>query len=162
MYTKEMLMNDKHRKRNSIYDQTMKEKDNFSKEDLAKLAQGHQFLARLQEDLKYAVDLGEALSDYLRNIADYFHLDRIVILETDLTKGTNTVNYQWNSKEENTLVDYFQTMTEGSFHAGYGWCGNGTENTGIRRKSESKYSDYRPDCRCDGRCKISTAIERNE
>ena len=112
MYTKDMLMNDKQRKRNSIYDQAMKEKDNFSKEDLAKLAQGHQFLARLQEDLKYAVDLGEALSDYLRNIADYFHLDRIVILETDLTKGTNTVSYQWNSKKENALVDYFQTMTE--------------------------------------------------
>ena len=72
MYTKDMLMNDKQRKRNSIYDQAMKEKDNFSKEDLAKLAQGHQFLARLQEDLKYAVDLGKALSDYLRNIADYF------------------------------------------------------------------------------------------
>lgn len=112
MNTNDMLMNDERRKRNSIYDQTMKERENFSKEDLAKLAQGHQFLARLQEDLKYAVDLSAALSDYLRHIADYFHLDRIVILETDLTNGTNTVSYQWNSKEENTLVDYFQTMTE--------------------------------------------------
>ena len=107
-----MNTNDERRKRNSIYDQTMKERENFSKEDLAKLAQGHQFLARLQEDLKYAVDLSAALSDYLRRIADYFHLDRVVILGTDLTKGTNTVSYQWNSKEENTLVDYFQTMTE--------------------------------------------------
>lgn len=66
----------------------------------------------MQEDLKYAADLSVALSDYLRHIADYFHLDRIVILETDLTNGTNTVSYQWNSKEENTLVDYFQTMSE--------------------------------------------------
>ena len=107
-----MNTNDERRKRNSIYDQTMRERENFSKEDLAKLAQGHQFLARLQEDLKYAVDLSAALSDYLRRIADYFHLDRVVILGTDLTKGTNTVSYQWNSKEENTLVDYFQTMTE--------------------------------------------------
>ena len=112
MNTNDMLMNDERRKRNSIYDQAMKERENFSKEDLAKLAQGHQFLARLQEDLKYAVDLSAALSDYLRQIADYFHLDRVVILGTDLTKGTNTVSYQWNSKEENTLVDYFQTMTE--------------------------------------------------
>lgn len=97
---------------NSIFEQTMKKREKLSGDDLARMAQGHQFLARLQEDLKYAVDLHAALSDSLRKIAGYFHLDRIVILETDLTNGTNTLSFQWNSREENTLVNYFQTMTE--------------------------------------------------
>lgn len=43
MNTNDMLVNDERRKRNSIYDQTMKERENFSKEDLAKLAQGTSF-----------------------------------------------------------------------------------------------------------------------
>ena len=112
MNTNDISMNSVQRKRNSIYDQTMKNREKLSEDDYAKLAQGHQFLARLQEVLKSAVDLRAALSDSLRDIAEYFHLDRIAILETDLTNGTNTLNFQWNSKEENTLVDYFQTMSE--------------------------------------------------
>ena len=36
MNTNDVLMNDERRKRNSIYDQAMKERENFSKEDLEK------------------------------------------------------------------------------------------------------------------------------
>ena len=107
-----MTMTPAQREKNSILNQTLKRVANFSDNDFAKLAQGHQFLACLQENMKYATDLNTALRANLKHIADYFHLDRIAILETDLTNGTNTLNYQWNSKRENTLVDYFQTMTE--------------------------------------------------
>lgn len=97
---------------NTVFCETLQNRDSFSDDDLKVLARGHQFLANLQEDMKYTPDLSTALSDSLEHIADYFHLDRIAILETDLTNGTNTLSYQWNSNPENTLVNYFQTMTE--------------------------------------------------
>lgn len=97
---------------NTVFCETLQNRDSFSDDDLKVLARGHQFLANLQEDMKYTPDLSTALSDSLEHIADYFHLDRIAILETDLTNGTNTLSYQWNSNPENTLVNYFQTMAE--------------------------------------------------
>lgn len=99
-------------RKNSIFNQMMKCREKFTEEDLRKIAEGQIFLSKLKDDLKYKKDLRLELSDTLRDIAEYFHLDRIVILETDLVNGTNSLNYQWNCKEENTLVNYFETMTD--------------------------------------------------
>jgi len=98
--------------RNSIYKQIMNNKLDFSPEERIIMARGHRFLAQFQEEMKYAEDLSDALSKSLEHLAEYFRLDRIIILETDFTNATNTLSYQWNSKEENTLSDYFQTMSE--------------------------------------------------
>ena len=69
-------------------------------------------MARIQEHMKYADDLRGELIVCLEKIANYFHLDRIGVLETDLANGTNNLNFQWNAKKEDTLIDYFQYMTE--------------------------------------------------
>lgn len=100
------------RGKNSILEQTENQVPLFSNEDFAVLAQGHQFMARIQEHMKYADDLRGELIVCLEKIANYFHLDRIGVLETDLANGTNNLNFQWNAKKEDTLIDYFQYMTE--------------------------------------------------
>lgn len=99
-------------KKNSIFGQTMKNYGKTSPLEVAQLAQGHQLLALLQENMKYADDIASELHKCLEIIATFFRLDRILVLESDLSAGVNTINYQWNSKPENTLTNYFQTMSE--------------------------------------------------
>lgn len=96
---------------NTIFGQTNRMVSSFTPEDFAKLAQGHQFLAHLQEHLNYADDLRAELQNSLGYIAKYFQVDRVVVVETDIVNCTNLIHYQWNSKPENTLTNYFQTMT---------------------------------------------------
>ena len=38
-------------------------------------------------------------------------MDRIVIVETDMIDGNNQLNFQWNSRPENELKEYFPYMT---------------------------------------------------
>lgn len=98
-------------KKNSVYQQVMREVSNFKEEDFTRLASGHQFIARVVEQLKYVPDLSEGIREILKDIGNYFHLDRIVVIETDMIDGNNQVNFQWNSRPENELKDYFPYMT---------------------------------------------------
>jgi len=107
----DMYLNTIQQHRNSIYEQAMSKGSNFTEADFAMLSHGHQFLARTLDNLKYAENLRSTLDQVLESIATYFHVDRICVLETSLSEGSNLLNYQWNSKPENVLVDFFPTMT---------------------------------------------------
>lgn len=98
------------KRRNSIYEQAMAESAYFSEEEYKRLANGHRFLAKLLEDIKYMQNLSEGVMKILSEVGEYFNMDRICVVETDASSGTNTINYQWNSKEENRLVNYFMHM----------------------------------------------------
>jgi len=101
-----------YKKKNSVYQQVMREVGNLTETDFAKLAGGHQFIARMVEELKYVSNLSEGIQNALNDVANYFHLDRIVIIETDMTDGSSEINFQWNSRSENQLEEYFPTMTK--------------------------------------------------
>ena len=100
------------KERNSIFEMVMKESDNFSEKDFTYMADGHRFIAEILNLLKYARDLHSALFEALARIGEYFELDRIAVMETNLQEGVNQLNFQWNSKPENELKDYFTSMTE--------------------------------------------------
>lgn len=68
------------------------------------------FVAQILDELKYAKNLREGLFHALEQICNFFDLDRIAVLETDLTDGTNTLKFQWSKLEENTLNNFFQYM----------------------------------------------------
>lgn len=105
-----MYMNTFRGKKNSIYESAMEESSNFTEEDFAKLSRGHQFIAKIMDTLKYAKNLDETLREVLESIGNFFHLDRIVIIESDMSDGTNELNYQWNSEEDNVLDNFMPYM----------------------------------------------------
>lgn len=99
------------KRKNSLFEQVMAESEHFNESDYARLADGHRFLAQLMEDIKYSEDLVAAVQNMLEQIGTYFGMDRICTVETDMSSGTSCVRYQWNSKEENHLENYFQSMS---------------------------------------------------
>lgn len=135
--------------KNSILGQTFEHRKDFTPQDFGLLSQGHQFLARLQEHLKYADDLPKELLYSIGKAGEFFHMDRILVIEASISTGKNVVNYQWNLKEEDKLVEYFQTMSEEEI-----------ENT-IKSYDENGYIEYNPShdiCNVSG---INTRIVNN-
>ncbi len=95
----------------SMYDTVMEQSDSFSEQDFTTLAAGHRFIAQIMDELKYAQNLEEALQSSLEKIGEYFNVDRICVIESNILEGVNSLRYQWNSRKENELVDYFTSMT---------------------------------------------------
>ena len=104
-------MRDHSRRKNPIYQQMQQMSDWFEEADYAKLAEGHRFLAKIIDDVKYSEDLITGITQMLAQIGTFFHMDRICVVETDMSSGTCYVRYQWNSRPENYLSDYFSSMS---------------------------------------------------
>lgn len=99
------------REKNSLYKQVIKESAKFTEADFAYLAKGHQFLANQMEMLKYSENLSASIEEALGSIANYFALDRIFILESDLSTGTNNLSFQWCRSKKDYLEQYFRNMS---------------------------------------------------
>lgn len=98
------------KRENSIFQQVMKESPNFTETDFERMADGHRFLAKIMEDVKYAEDLVRGVNIMLAQVGQFFGMDRICVVETDMSSGICSVRYQWNSKPENRLENYFPSM----------------------------------------------------
>lgn len=96
------------KKKNSTYDFIMDGNPVFTEEDFAYLTEGNQFLAKIMDTLQYDSDPDETMQDILEKICDFFHLDRIGIMESDISGGTQTLIYQWNSNPENAMDNVIQ------------------------------------------------------
>lgn len=101
--------NDK--RKNSLFEKVMAESEHFSEKEYDKLAEGHRFLAEVMEDVKYSENLVDGINQMLERIGQYLGVDRICVVETDMSSGTCYVEHQWNSREENCLKDYFSSMS---------------------------------------------------
>lgn len=99
------------KRENSIYEQVLSEVGNFTEEDFVKLADGHRFLAEIMEDIKYSENLVLGINKMISQIGSYFGVDRICVVETDMASGICHVNYQWNSKPENYIENYFSSIS---------------------------------------------------
>lgn len=99
------------RRKNSLFQQVNAESYKFNEKDFGLLAGGHQFLAGIMEDVKYAEDLVSGINQMLEQTGKYFKMDRICVVETDISSGTSCTRYQWNSKQENYLENYFTYMS---------------------------------------------------
>lgn len=98
-------------RRTSLYAKLQEESSSFTDSEWNALNTGHQFIANLVDSAKYEDNLVDAINRMIREIGLFFHIDRICILETDMTSGYNTMNYQWNLNESTKLVNYFGHMT---------------------------------------------------
>lgn len=106
----ENIYNDIKRK-NSLFEQVMAESENFQEADYERLAVGHRFLAEIMEDVKYSKNLVNGINQMLAKIGENFGIDRICVVETDISSGSCCVGYQWNRREENRLENYFTSMS---------------------------------------------------
>ena len=106
----ESICNDTKRK-NSLFEQVMAESEFFQEADYENLAMGHTFLAEIMEDVKYSKNLISGINRMLEKIGEYFGIDRICVVQTDMSSGSCCVEYQWSSKEEDYLENYFTSMS---------------------------------------------------
>jgi len=96
----------------SVVERTIFESDTFTEDDIVKLSSGHQFIAKIMNDLKYSKNARQGLFEAMEKAAHFFEVDRICIFEADRKTGDYTFNFQWNSKREDYLINYFTTMPE--------------------------------------------------
>lgn len=140
----EVCENDK--KKNSLYQQVQKESIHFTEQDFRALSEGHRFLAKLVEGFKYEDDMVSAVNEALESVALYFKMDRIVVVETDLTLGVNMMNYQWNREGIEPVENYLETMTQEQIHNTaqmydtFGYIENNPKN---KIQTESRNKKYR-------------------
>lgn len=106
----ESICNDSKRK-NSIFEQIMAESENFLEKDYERLAAGHRLLAEIMEEVKYSENLVNGINQMLVQIGENFGIDRICVVETDISSGSCCVEYQWNRKKENHLENFFPDMS---------------------------------------------------
>ncbi len=98
------------KRKNSLYERMMAASVNFTEVDYEKLAKGHTLLAKMMEDVKYSENLLDGINNMLEQVGKHFGMDRICVVETDMSSGTSNVNYQWNSDPKNHLTNYFTYM----------------------------------------------------
>ena len=99
------------KRRNSIFHQVMMESEKFTESDFQKLADGHRFLAQMQEEAKLSENLVDEIGKMLAGVGEYFGIDRICVVETDISSGACFVDYQWNRNPETFLENYFTEMS---------------------------------------------------
>ena len=82
------------KRKNSLFEQVMAESDKFNESDYNRMAEGHNFLAEIMEDVKYSKDLFDGINQMFSRVGKFFGIDRICVVETDMSSGTCYVNYQ--------------------------------------------------------------------
>lgn len=99
-------------KRNSIYNLVMSEETRVTEKDIEMIAEGHRFVAQIMEACKYSTNLRESLSLTIESVAKFFKLDRMAVLEIDITDGTTVLSYQWSDKAEDMLVNFMPHLSK--------------------------------------------------
>ena len=95
----------------SIYDLVVQQSQYFDEEDFARLAQGHQFIARVLDEMKYAKDMEASLNAVLAKIGEFFGADRIAAIDADMAGGTCSVTYQWTRQENLRLPEDMSVLS---------------------------------------------------
>lgn len=94
----------------SMYELTIKNHGEFTQEESKELENGYTFISELLNLLKSAKDLDSVLYEVLARIGTHFMLDRILIIEINTEERINRVDFQWASRKDYDLVDYFMEL----------------------------------------------------
>lgn len=89
----------------SAYSIISKEVGNLTEESRAKLNTGHRFVLKMQDELMYAEEIGEALSNALKLVGEYFELDRIIYVEMLPNEDSSRLALQWNKDKSNIITN---------------------------------------------------------
>ena len=103
--------------RKTAYQMLASEISSFTEEDMARLSAGQQFNAQLQEIFSLSDNFNEVMMRVLKNIGEYFKVDRIIYVETNLEEEKFEFPYQWVRKEEDFIIDFYDEMSEADYQA---------------------------------------------
>lgn len=103
--------------RKTAYQMLASEISSFTEEDMARLSAGQHFNAQLQEIFSLSDNFNEVMMRVLKNIGEYFKVDRIIYVETNLEEEKFEFPYQWVRKEEDFIIDFYDEMSEVDYQA---------------------------------------------
>lgn len=98
------------KKSNTLFKQLMSECQNFGEEEYNNLADGHSVISRLMDDIKYSKEPEAGINDMLVKFGSIFNVDRISVLEINMSSGTSAINYQWYRKDEFNIDNTLTTV----------------------------------------------------
>ncbi|MCR4955637.1 MAG: response regulator [Lachnospiraceae bacterium] len=98
--------------RRSVYQNLMAEGPVLSEEDYLYLSDAHQLMAQITEVIKYSTDVDTSMQNIFEIIGEYFALDRIGVLRTNVEEKTNQLIYQWNSPKCDPLTELLPEMSQ--------------------------------------------------
>lgn len=98
--------------RRPMYEVLKMDKMQLTDEDYAQIADGQKFMLTLMDLLKYSKDIRSSMHVVLAKAGNYFKLDRIVIVESDMAECSNRFTYQWNRYPEDEIQETYYTMTQ--------------------------------------------------
>lgn len=103
-------------RRNSVYNQVMSETKSFTAKEYENMAEGHRALAQILEAVKNTENPEMGINLVLTQMGNALGLNRIFVVEIDVSSGVSSISYQWNSDPENVLPSFFQTMSLKDFN----------------------------------------------
>ena len=103
--------------RKTAYQMLASEISSFTEEDMARLSAGQHFNAQLQEIFSLSDNFNEVMMRVLKNIGEYFKVDRIIYVETNPEEEKFKFPYQWVRKEEDFIIDFYDEMSEADYQA---------------------------------------------
>ena len=103
--------------RKTAYQMLASEISSFTEEDMARLSAGQHFNAQLQEIFSLSDNFTEVMMRVLKNIGEYFKVDRIIYVETNPEEEKFKFPYQWVRKEEDFIIDFYDEMSEADYQA---------------------------------------------
>lgn len=100
--------------RNSLVSKIMSEKDLFTENDYIKMAEFHEFIAEINDYLKFSSDFDEAIMTVFDKVATYLGVDRIAYIAGEVgNKDLEcSVKFQWNSNPENMIKSEFSFFSK--------------------------------------------------
>lgn len=104
---KDALSNEK----KSSFELLSNEIESMSQEDYVKLVGGHNFVANIQDKLKYADDFDRMFNKVLDSIGRFFLVDRIMYVDMNEDRA-GEILYQWNIDEKNIIENFKEKIDD--------------------------------------------------
>ncbi len=96
----------------SLYDTLNLAGRTYTEEESLYMNEAQKFSNRLMELIRSSKDARSTIHAVLWQMGLFFHLDRILVIDTDMDIGENRILYQWTSQPEYKLDNYFETMSK--------------------------------------------------
>lgn len=103
--------------RRTAYGMLTEEMVQFTAEDIARLSTGHQFSGQVQELFSVSDNFYDVMIQVLKNIGEYFGIDRILYVELSEDEQEIGLSYQWARNEKDWISDFRSDINAEEFLA---------------------------------------------
>lgn len=98
------------RRNRSLFDMLKLDERGFSRAERERMAECQMFTNSVSDLLRGAKDGESTIKAVLYMMADFYKLDRIIVIQGNINFGQSTAILEWTSKPEYALGDYFGTL----------------------------------------------------